>query len=114
MIHSCGSSSWAFEDFIDMGIAAVDTLQPEAKDMAPAYLKSRYGDRLAFHGCISTAGSVVTGTPGDVAGEVRRTLEIMMPGGGYAFSPTHMLQDNSPVENVAAMYETVHSVGRYP
>jgi hypothetical protein len=113
MIHSCGSSSWAFEDFIEMGITAVDTLQPEAKDMAPAYLKERYGARLAFHGCISTAGSVVTGTPDDVAGEVRQTLDVMMPGGGYAFSPTHMLQDNSPTKNVVTMYETVHRFGRY-
>src|SRR5512133_648270 len=31
MIHTCGSSSWAYEDFIQMGIHAVDTLQPEAK-----------------------------------------------------------------------------------
>ena len=27
MIHTCGSSSWAYEEFIDMGIDAVDTLQ---------------------------------------------------------------------------------------
>ncbi len=34
MIHTCGSSSWAYEDFIAMGIDAVDTLQPEAKNMS--------------------------------------------------------------------------------
>jgi uroporphyrinogen-III decarboxylase len=81
--------------------------------MATAYLKERYGARLAFHGCISTAGSVVTGTPGDVARDIQQTLDVMMPGGGYAFSPTHMLQDNSPTENVVTMYETVHRSGRY-
>jgi len=59
MIHSCGSSSWAFEDFIDLGIQAVDTLQPEAADMEPASLKKRYGNHLAFHGGFSTAGTVV-------------------------------------------------------
>ena len=62
MMHTCGSSSWAYEDFIAMGIRAVDTLQPEAKDMAPAYLKKRFGGRLAFHGCISTAGPLAFGT----------------------------------------------------
>jgi len=113
MMHSCGSSSWAFDDFIAMGIAAVDTLQPEARDMAPAFLKKRYGANLAFHGCISTAGTVATGTAPDVVRDVRSTLDVMMPGGGYAFSPTHMLQDNTPVENVVAMYETVHTYGRY-
>jgi uroporphyrinogen decarboxylase len=112
-IHSCGSSSWAFDDFIDMGIDVVDTLQPEAKDMAPAYLKKRYGDRLAFHGCISTAGPVAYGTVDEIVAYVRHTLEVMMPGGGYALSPTHALQDNSPTENVVAMYEAAHTYGRY-
>ncbi len=37
MMHTCGSSSWAYEDYIAMGLKVVDTLQPEAKDMDPAY-----------------------------------------------------------------------------
>jgi len=113
MVHSCGSSSWAFDDFIEMGVAAMDTLQPEAADMAPSFLKERYGDKLAFHGCISTAGPVATGTPEEVTAEVRATLEAMMPGGGYALAPTHKLQDNSRVENVVAMYEAAREYGTY-
>ncbi len=113
MIHSCGSSSWAYEDFIAMGIAAVDTLQPEAKDMSPAFLKQRFGGRLAFHGCISTAGPVATGTVTDVTAYCADILDIMMPGGGYCFAPTHQLQDNSPTENVVAMYETARRRGVY-
>lgn len=113
MMHSCGSSSWAFDDFLEMGITIADTLQPEAKDMAPGYLKKRYGDRMSFHGCISTAGVVARGTVGDTVAMVKETLEIMMPGGGYALSPTHMLQDNSPTENVVAMYDTAKRYGTY-
>jgi uroporphyrinogen decarboxylase len=113
IIHTCGSSSWAYEDFIEMGINGVDTLQPEAKDMSPEYLKKRFGGRLFFHGCISTAGPVAYGTPAEVTEYCRKTLEIMMPGGGYCFSPTHQLQDNSPTENVVAMYETPLKYGRY-
>jgi len=113
MIHSCGSSSWAFDDFAEMGIAVVDTLQPEARDMAPAYLKATYGDRLAFHGCISTAGPVAFGTVEEVCRNCRETLATMMPGGGYCFAPTHALQDNSPTENVIAMYDTAREFGRY-
>ena len=113
MIHSCGSSSWAFEDFIEMGIDAVDTLQPEAANMSPEYLKKTFGGRLAFHGCISTAGPVAFGTPEAVTEYCRDTLEIMMPGGGYCFAPTHCLQDNSPTENVVAMYQAVDRCGWY-
>lgn len=113
MIHTCGSSSWAFEDFIEMGMNAVDTLQPEAANMSPEYLKKTFGGRLAFHGCISTAGPVAYGTVEEVDEYVKKTLDIMMPGGGYCLSPTHQLQDNSPTENVVAMYEAAHKYGRY-
>lgn len=113
MIHTCGSSSWAYEDFIEMGIDAVDTLQPEPANMSPRYLKDHFGGRLAFHGCISTAGPVAYGSVQDVFDNCRETLEIMMPGGGYCFAPTHCLQDNSPTENVVAMYESAHKYGRY-
>ena len=113
MIHSCGSSSWAFDEFIDIGIQAVDTIQPEAKDMSPAYLKSRYGRELCFHGAISTTGALSFGTPEDVTREAESVLETMKPGGGYCLAPSHMIQDNSPVENVLALYETVHRAGWY-
>lgn len=113
MFHSCGSSSWAFEDFIEMGIDIIDTLQPEAANMSPAYLKRRFGDRLAFHGCISTGGPVAYGTVAETIANVRETLEMMMPGGGYALAPSHQLQDNSPTENVVAMYEAARIYGEY-
>ncbi|MFW6302998.1 MAG: uroporphyrinogen decarboxylase family protein [Candidatus Sumerlaeota bacterium] len=113
MIHSCGSSSWAFGDFIEMGINGVDTLQPEATNMSPAYLKQNFGDKLAFHGCISTAGPLSFGTPEEVEAEVRATLEIMKPGGGYCLAPTHSIQDNSPLENVLRLYEVARNAGKY-
>ncbi len=113
MIHACGSSSWAYEDFIEMGINVVEALQPEAANMSPAYLKKTFGGRLAFHGSISTAGPVAFGTVEDTIKYCKNTLDIMMPGGGYCFAPTHALQDNSPTENVLAMYETAWTYGRY-
>jgi uroporphyrinogen decarboxylase len=113
MIHTCGSSSWAYDDYIGMGLTAADTLQPEAKDMSPQHLKQRFGSRLAFHGCISTAGPVAFGSVQETVDVCRTTLETMMPGGGYCFAPTHALQDNSPTENVLAMYDVAHKFGRY-
>jgi uroporphyrinogen decarboxylase len=113
MIHSCGSSSWAFNDFIEMGITAVDTLQPEAKDMSPEFLKSKFGKQLVLHGAITTGGAVAFGTVDEVRKYCKNVLEIMMPGGGYCFAPAHMLQDNTPVENVLAMYEVANKFGYY-
>lgn len=113
MIHTCGCSSWAYDDFAEMGVNVVDTLQPEATDMAPAYLKEKFGDRLAFHGCISTAGPVATGTVEEAVKDAKEIMDIMMPGGGYSFAPTHQFQDNSPTENVVAVYKAAFEYGRY-
>lgn len=113
MIHTCGSSSWAYEEFIDMGIDAVDTLQPEATNMSPAYLAQHFGGRLSFHGCISTAGPVTYGTPADVRQDVQNTLDVMMPTRSYMLSPTHALQDNTPTENAVALYDAARELGWY-
>lgn len=113
MIHTCGSSSWVYNELIEMGINVVDTLQPEATNMSPEYLKKTFGGRVAFHGCISTAGPIAYGTVNETVDYCKKTLEIMMPGGGYSFAPTHALQDNSPTENVVAAYEAAVKYGSY-
>lgn len=53
------------------------------------------------------------GTVAQTVKNCKDTLDIMMPGGGYCFAPTHSLQDNSPLENVLAMYETARTHGWY-
>ena len=107
MMHCCGASSFAFEDFIELGIDAVDTLQPEAAGMSPEVIKRDFGGRLAFHGGVSTAGPLAFGSVEETVADVLHTLDVYTPGGGYMFSPAHMIQDNSPTENVLAMYEAV-------
>ncbi len=112
LVHTCGSSSWAYEDFIEIGVSGVDTLQPEAANMSPQYLLEHFGGRLNLRGCISTAGPLAYGTPEDVRKNCIEVLEMMKPYGGYHFAPTHEIQDNSPVENVFTMYQTVYDFCR--
>lgn len=113
IIHTCGSSSWVYETFLEMGMNGVDTLQPEADNMSPSYLASHFGGRLTFRGCISTAGPLAYGTPDDVEKVCRETLETLMPVRGYHFAPTHQIQDNTPVENIIRMYQSAHQYGCY-
>jgi uroporphyrinogen decarboxylase len=37
----------------------------------------------------------------------------MMKNGGYHYAPTHWIQDNTPVENIIAMYQAAHTFGQY-
>ena len=113
MIHTCGSSSWAYDEFIKMGINAVDTLQPEAVNMSPEYLIKNFCGRLAFHGSISTAGPLAYGTVEDVEKDIKNKCDIYRPTKAYMISPTHAIQDNSPLENVLKMYECAVKYGQY-
>lgn len=113
MIHTCGSSSWVYEDFVEMGIRGVDSLQPEATNMSPEYLTEHFSGRLTLRGLISTAGPLAYGTADEVDAYCKRTLEICMPHRGYHFAPSHAIQDNSPEENVIAMYQAAHKYGVY-
>jgi len=71
--------------------------------------------KLGNVACIAGGYSVYHlhyGTRKQVVDEVKRTLDICAPGGGYIFE-TGSAFGKSPVENVEAMYETVKSYGKY-
>lgn len=103
-----------FGDCINMG-GMLRTMEQILVDLAtdePAGL--RLLDRkIAVQLAILERGLETAQGVADVRRCCRETLEIMMPRGGYAFAPTHALQDNSPTENVVAMYETARQFGRY-
>jgi uroporphyrinogen decarboxylase len=92
------------EDFITIGIDAVNPVQVSARDMDPARLKQQFGDRMAFWGGIDSQRILPNGSPGEVAAEVRRMFGIMGPQGGYVLSAVHNIQPDVPPENVCAMF----------
>ena len=96
----------------DRLIGIITTIQQKGTVTAP-YLAEKFGGRLNFRGCISTAGPLAYGSAEDTEKVCRETLDIMMKVRGYHFAPTHAIQDNTPVENVVAMYNAAHKYGRY-
>ncbi len=113
MVHSCGASSFVFDDLAALGVAAIDTLQPDAAGMDATRIKQGWGDRLAFHGGIGTGGAIANGSAAEARAEAVRVLDAYMPGGGYAFSPAHALQDDTPVDNILAIYHAAYEHGSY-
>ncbi|MDD5483562.1 MAG: uroporphyrinogen decarboxylase family protein [Kiritimatiellae bacterium] len=113
MFHSCGSIRELMPDLIETGVDIIDTLQPEAKGMAPSELKGEFYGKVAFHGMISTAGTLACGKPENVRREVMERLRVMKPGGGYMLAPTHFIQSNTPEENIVEMYKTAREYGCY-
>jgi uroporphyrinogen-III decarboxylase len=99
---------------IEARIDALQALQPSTRGMEPAKLKAAFGDRLVFNGCIDSHHVLIDGTPELVQTRTRETLDIMKPGGGYIVSASHdYLLEETPVENVLAMFDAAHSFGCY-
>ena len=95
------------------GAIILDAMVPGNFEIDLEKLVKHFGGRLNFRGCISTAGALAYGSVRDVEEVCKKTLEIMMTARGYHFAPTHMIQDNTPVENVIAMYQSAHNFGGY-
>lgn len=106
--HSDGAILPIIPDMIEAGVEILNPIQTRAAGMDAAVIKERFGkDLVLWGGGIDTQEVLNRASPEDVVAEVRRNLEILAPGGGYVFSTVHNIQDDVPVENFLALWETV-------
>ena len=81
--------------------------------MELAGLKRDFGKDMTFMGCVDTQ-ALIEATAGEARELTLRTLDTMMPGGGFVASPSHdYLLPETSVENVIVMYETIKECGEY-
>lgn len=114
MMHSCGSIESLIVDLSEAGIDALQALQPDALNMSPEHLKSTYGDKMVFNGCVDSHNTLIDGTPDTTIVATKHVIDVMKPGGGFILSPSHdYLLEETPVANVVAMYDTALEYGWY-
>ncbi|UCE99025.1 MAG: methyltransferase [Planctomycetota bacterium] len=105
-MHCCGSIEPLLEGFIEAGFDILNPVQCSAANMAPAMLKAKYGDRIAFWGGgVDTQKTLPSGTPQQVKTEVTERIKIFKKSGGFVFNAIHNIQADVPVENFVAMLE---------
>jgi len=110
-MHSCGAVTWALDDLVEMGIDCVQSLQPEANDLAE--IKRLYGDRLSFWGGIGSQSTLSHGTVEEVKNSVKNRVESLGEDGGYICAPSHVIEPEAPLENLYAFIEAVETYGVY-
>jgi len=83
--HNCGAFAAFVPYIIDMGFDAWNPAQPTYNDL-PA-IKAKYGNRLAICGGFESNGfcALPETTEEQVRAEVRRVMDELAPGGGFAF-----------------------------
>lgn len=71
-------------------------------------LKRESGRDLTFYGGgIDVQFKLLFGSLRDLEDDVKRTLEIMAPGGGFIFVPSHNIQAGIAPERVDTVYRAV-------
>lgn len=86
-------------------------VQTAAADMDPYDLKREYGSLICFHGGVDTQ-QALRGTVQDVEKEVKKMLDALNHQGGYILSSCNHIQNDIPVENIIAMFETAKAYSK--
>lgn len=105
LLHSCGSIYPLIDDLIDAGVDILNPVQTRAKDMDPIRLKENFGNRIIFWGGIDEQHVLPYGTRQEIFAEVEKMIGIMSVNGGYILAPGHNIQEDTPPENIIAMFE---------
>jgi len=114
MLHCCGGFSELIPAMIEIGLDGLHALQPCCAGMAPRRLKAEFGDRILLNGAIDSHHVLIRGTPALVREKTRETLDVMKPGGGYVAGASHdTILEETPMENVLAMFDAIREFGAY-
>ncbi|MBU2648096.1 hypothetical protein KKI24_25540 [bacterium] len=109
--HTDGDHSKITEDFIETGLNGIHPIQPQCLDIGT--VKKEIGHRVCILGNIDCIGTLVSGSIADVEEEVKRTIDIAAPGGGYILASSNSIHPGVKPENYIAMVQATHKYGKY-
>lgn len=107
--HSDGAIRNVIPDLINVtGIEVLNPLQWRCPGMELAGLVQDFGKDLIFHGGIDNQHTLPYGSAQDVRNEVLESIDIFKDA-RWVCAPCHNLQSVTPVENIIALYDTIHN-----
>ncbi len=113
MQHCDGAVAPILGDWIEVGLEVFNPVQPNVPGHEPEDLKSKFGDRLSFWGAIDQQKLLPFGTPAEIEADIRAKIQVLGRGGGYMVAPAHIIQGDTPLENVEAFIAAVKKHGAY-
>ncbi len=113
-LHCCGGFEPLIPAMITAGLDGLHAIQSCCRGMDLQLLKSRYGHKILFNGAIDSHHVLIKSDPHTVRENTREVLEAMKPGGGYVAGASHdTILEETPVENVVAMFDAIAEFGAY-
>jgi uroporphyrinogen decarboxylase len=112
LLHSDGDITLVLDGVLALGIAGLHPVQ-ESSGMSPQQTRECLGPKICIMGGLDTITALPIMTPEEIRVEVERVFAILKNSGGYIFSGSHMIQDDTDLEVVVAAYERAYELGEY-
>lgn len=109
-LHSCGDIYPFLEDLIDAGVDIINPVQVSAKEMEPKKLKDEFGRRLIFWGGIDEQFLINNAAKEEILAQVEETVKVLGRDGGYVAAISHNVQEDTPAENVIAVFDHIENI----
>ncbi len=108
IFHSCGNVAGIIPELIELGVDVLDPIQPGPMNLEQ--VAQQFGGRICFCGGIDDQ-RLEEYTAEEVRRVARQTMETLGKpfGNAYIVAPANLVPPTVPIENLAALIETVHS-----
>ncbi len=109
LYHSEGYIEPILEDLIEIGVNALNPLQPEHMDAQG--VQQKCGSKLALWGTVGGQTTFSLGTPQQIHDEVRMRAETLGRAGLILCPAYDIDEPDIPMQNIAAFLDAVHRYG---
>jgi uroporphyrinogen decarboxylase len=109
LYHSDGFFEPIVGDLIEIGVHAINPIQPDHMD--PVRIRQKYGHQVALWGTVGTQTAFSFATPDEIRSEVKHRIETLGRAGLILCPAYDVDEPDIPWENVAAFLEAVAEYG---
>ncbi len=108
LFHSDGYFEPIIEDLVEIGVQAINPLQPEYMDAA--HIRRRFGPTLALWGIVGRQTTFSQASPAEIRQEVQQHVETLGRRGLILCPAYDIDEPDIPWENIAAFLEAVRAL----
>lgn len=111
LYHSDGNIESLIPELLEIGVTAVNPVQPECVD--PVAVKERWGQRITLWGAVSNQHTIAFGSAEEVDAEVEARWGKLAPGGGYVLNFINVVWSPTARKNVLRYASRMDEMGVY-
>jgi uroporphyrinogen decarboxylase len=112
LLHSDGDVTKVLEGIVKLGVSGLHPVQ-ESAGMSPRLVREFLGRKICIMGGLDTITALPVMNAREIRREVERVFATLKSTGGFIFAGSHMFQDDTPLEVIAAAYERADELAAY-